>query len=383
MSGLVAYKVEHTPLKDDAAARQFSSPDLHRLVGRVHDDITLDDLVGFHVVGHCPRCDHPSQDVFALKLAQGPVGNAAPAAAAGDDAKAAEEAITAKLDATTITGIVRGPRTGPAGPPPVFAVLRCNCVRNHSKSPSGFGCGASWLIGARFHLSAGQGQKVEFFKPSEAEEAEAWEEADRVSSAARTSLQTVQGSAKSWQAALASIVALVSITSVIAGRDAIQKLATPATYFVFSLAAATIALEAAALYLAALANLGFPSLKTISTLRSQWDLDLDPVRRAGEAARRLKAAAVLTFFAVAAALSALGVFVLAPSASPAEVNPVTVTFIAHSSYGNADSVCGELLASTPTKVVKGKDVGELTVKVDGQVHHYDRSQIAALKPGKC
>lgn len=51
------------------------------------------------------------------------------------------------------------------------SALTCRCSHNHPKSPTGFGCGTDWLIGATYDLD-NPDRKVNFYAPDPKEQAE-------------------------------------------------------------------------------------------------------------------------------------------------------------------------------------------------------------------
>jgi hypothetical protein len=311
----------------------------------------------FHIWGKCPSCHHESEGLFSLYTATG-LTEGGPSVAPSDSAHAIQ-------------------RAAQQGQTQALGVQRCACVRNHHGAPtapaaapaaddaaaaasapsppaaapsaSTFGCRASWLVGVRYDPHKPD-DDIAFFTPTGQLEAEFWQSAEAMADDAPNALSTIQTAAKGWSTALAAIVALVSLSSIIGGRATLATLSTTTQWTLISLSGLSLVTAAVALYLSALANLGMPSLKRVSSPTRIRDNDLGPLHKAAHAARSLRLATVFTALAFLAALAALGIFVQAPAA-PAAVatNKITISGVITAKCGSIAvySTDPRLIAFTP------------------------------------
>jgi hypothetical protein len=306
----------------------------------------------FHIWGLCPSCNGPTEGLFSLYTATG--------LSAGDIEEPPKE--------SSIEGHAPDD-THRDGKRQALGVQHCACVENHpdpassagaaavppSSTPpstSTFGCGASWLVGIRYNTK--KPHDIEFFTPIGQLEAEYWQSAEATSENAPNALSNIQTAAKGWSTALAAIIALVSLSGIIGGRDTLAKLSTTSQWTLIGLAGFALVTAAVALYLSALANLGMPSLKRVSSPSRSRSNDLGPLHEAAHAATSLRLATVFTAFAFLAALIALGIFVKAPDApAAAENNEVSISGLSSPQCGSVSdySTDPKLIAFTP----KGAD----------------------------
>jgi hypothetical protein len=320
-------------------------------------------ILEFHIWGKCPSCGDLTEDVFPLFFVTD-VADGTP----GPGQSPGPQSDEALLDRKPTR---RNPKK--AEEQKTIGVQHCRCVENHGVSPassptsvvstSGFGCGASWLIGATFGLSQGHteadlSKAPSFFVPDRLDEAEYWQNAEAIATDAANALSSVQGTAKGWQTALGLIIALVSLTGIIGGRTGLDEINSAARASTVWLVAFALAVDAVALYLSTLSSLGFPSLKRITKPTRVHNADLGPLQQAAQAALKLKASAILTGISFLAALTALLIFLIAPSSSTVTSgNRITVA-------GVKGSVCG-------TVTINSGDPRTVTVTpLSGTSHTY-------------
>ena len=268
----------------------------------------------FHIWGRCPACEHETEGLFSLYTQTG-LSVATATTGINSEGEVSEHEI-----AETEEHIRQA-----------LGVQQCACVHNHPSTasppaapdPSTFGCGASWLVGIRYDIAKPGTEK--FFVPTGPLEAEFWQSSKATADGAPKALSKIRKAAKGWSTALAAIIALVSLSGIIGGRDTLSTLGPNIQWTVVSLSGLSLVAAAAALYLSALANLGLPSLKRVSSPTRIRNNDLGPLHQAAHAARSLRIATLLTAVAFLAALAALGIFVEAPGTPPATTSSHTTT----------------------------------------------------------
>jgi hypothetical protein len=316
-------------------------------------------LVGFHVIGDCPRCGDRTHDLFPLEYLGGQEAGAPSGAA---------PAVIATLRWT-------GPTARKAPPPPAgatrhtdVALQRCRCIENHAGADGKYGCGATWLIAATYDL-ANIEQRVTFAAVAKDEAYKDWEGAASRAQSAADALTTVQAAAAKWQTALTAILGLVAVLTVIGGRSTLQGLATPYQYLAGVAAALAIAANARAIYQANLAAVGFPKLENMKELPPLIDSDEAPTAQARVAVERLQSAlhaatASLIMGMVAVALVWYGTG--APSTSATLV------------LTNGQSICGSIATSDLTKAPD-----QILFTSNGVTKPYQVSDIQQITVGSC
>jgi hypothetical protein len=350
------WKKQHTPLKTNKQAQAFTAD----LVDQLKAEAVV---TGFHVTGLCPHCGGSTTDVFMIAYVT--------------DVSATAPAAPGPADKTLGFSPPPLPTRGPVGNKRrgqqlSVSALSCRCLHNHKGSPTGYGCGADWLIGAKFGGS--EHRKVEFFTPTDEENAEYWQNSETMVAESASALTSVRATVANWQKVLIAILALLAVTATFLGRDAIKKIPQHFQWWVVGLALVAVAANAAALYLCGWAQLGFPFFKRIKSIRDVTDVDLRSAHQAAEASKHLNWAVWATASSLVAAFAATGVYALAPDATtkPKIANPVTVIFT------DKSTICGSLVAS---------DAKTTTVKVISangtKTTPFRDSNITSLKPGGC
>jgi hypothetical protein len=342
------YKSMRVSLADDQA-RAYTA-DLHT---------QTPPLVGFHVIGKCPRCGDDTHDLFPIEYLAGQDDGAAP----GAPAKI--------ISAFSMTRTVRTDAPSDAEPTrrqTDVALQRCRCVANHAGAKGNYGCGATWLIAASYDPSD-RNQPVTFAAVPPGTAAEDWEGAAARAQSAADALTTVQAAAAKWQTALTALLGLVAVLTVIGGRSTLQGLATPYQALVGVFAAASIAANAWAIYQANLAAVGFPKLQGIKELPSLADSDEAPLEQARVAVDRLRAALHAATASLVAGMVAVA-FVWYGQGTPSTSATLVLT--------TGRSVCGSIATTDLTK-----NSGEIMFTSDGTTMPYPVNEIAQITVGAC
>lgn len=298
-----AYKVEHVQLSAaDAAAM---TPDLTKQAAP---------LVGFHVAGKCPSCDHDTVGVFSLVAvvqAGGQIQLAAPPAKPGVAAE--EVATTAPVDNLRV------------------AALRCRCTGAHDGSNGAFGCGSSWLVGTATSIDATKPatSEPELVALAPADEARWWPAAESVSTASTSALSVVQDTGTKWQTGVTSVLAVAGLATITGARDALHKINGWSEFVILLLGGLSIAATAVSIALALWANVGFPAMGNASSTENLERADLEPLRRAFNSVKWLKRSSWCSLAAFVFAFAAILTLLITPdlktAATPATTSTAAVT----------------------------------------------------------
>ncbi len=316
-------------------------------------------LVGFHVIGNCPRCDDRTHDLFPVEYLAGQAAGAPPGAPAAG--------ITALLRTGLTVRTAPSPGAGAAEHTEI-ALQRCRCIENHAGANGKYGCGATWLITATYNPSNTE-EPVTFGAVSDADAFKDWEGAASRAQSAATALATVQAAAAKWQTALTAILGLIAVLTVIGGRSTLQSLTTVPQIAVGVAAVISIAANAWAIYQASLAAVGFPRLKDIKDLPSLIDTDEGPTAQAKGAVDRLRCA--LASAAVSLAAGAVAVaFVWYGTGVPSTSATLVLT--------TGQSVCGSIATTDLTKAS-----GQIMFTSNGTTKPYPVNEIARINVGSC
>jgi hypothetical protein len=309
----------------------------------------------FHLWGRCPACNHDTQGLFSLYTAT-----------------------ASSIGGTANRNSLHANQPAAEGDRQALGVQQCACVKNHPPTPpataqnaSTFGCGASWLVGVRYNTpqtsdNTQPTRDPKFFVPMGQLEAEFWQSSKHTADKAPKALSKIQKAAKGWSTALGAIIALVSLSSIIGGRDTLAKLGPNIQWAIVVLSGLALISAAAALYLSALANLGLPSLKRVSSPTRMRDNDLGPLHKAAYAAASLKIATKLAVVSFLTALGALGIFVEAPDAPSAPSNnEITISGVINSATCGSITVYAsdpKLISFTPKGAFSPTHVVPATAK---------------------
>ena len=335
-------------------------------------------LIGFHVTGPCPGCTHRTSDVFpaaaiVMDAGAGVLGEAATRASAS----IAQEEI--RPDIATSAGTPEITARRPVGnvDKPKIAMLHCRCAVTHDNSSGKDGCGATWLVKACFdNRDPVRGADLEAL--TQAEEVAAWPVAEVMASSSATALTTVQAAAAKWQTALTSILALVTVVSLVGGRTALETIDHPYRWVIAGFAVVAVLANAWAVYRSTLSSIGFPRIRQAAGTPELIASDLWPLRQATDATEKLHAAVFWAACSFISAIIAVGFVWMSP-----DVQPSAVTLTLTGNTQGVTSVCGSLQTSTPsTSKIPNVDQISLRLK-DGTVMTYPLTSVKSISPGGC
>jgi hypothetical protein len=234
-------------------------------------------MVGFHLSGPCPVCEHQTTAVCATSYL------------ANEQTPDPE-----RRDRTQTTA------------------LKCACVEDHTSeqapAPLSFGCGAEWLLKVSWSRTESQ-IAVKKEVVTEEEAMRVWAAADANGVAIPSTLATYQAVAGKWQTALTAIVALVGVGSLLAGHTTFQMLSAPwQVGFAVALAVAIIG-NGAVLWTSDLASFGFPTLRhAVASHKELYNSDLAPLKLAKKAQTQMWWSFGFAIPTIAASIAAVSIF---------------------------------------------------------------------------
>jgi hypothetical protein len=332
-------------------------------------------IVGFHVTGNCPRCGDATQALFPV------------------EAVVMDETgphIPSRLTDGAIRSLQLGPAKYAARKPASdsgkvnVAVLTCQCTNNHKNSKGAFGCGASWLIGAKFDVNS---QKAEFSTVNAQDAAVIWPAAEAYATSVSSSLKAVQSSAKGWQAALTAILGIVTVVSLVGGRSTLQMLSGATQAWIIIFAAIAVAANAWGIYKSTLASIGFPAITRAKSALDLSNSDLWPLQQTIHAVNDLQAAVLSSALAFAAGVVAVGFVWLAPNAAPPAVTVNLMIRPPAPSPGAPAAVpvavCGVLPTPQPTGSPASIAIVPSSSATPAPTVTYPMTSVAGIAPGGC
>jgi hypothetical protein len=316
------------------------------LAGFDHDRATLPlDTPGFHILGFCPSCRHPtsalcateylSLDLPASRGARVPVSirrdrptSSTPfttmrVATTSDSTLTADQIHELSRDiggsaSATDEILAQHPDLPPRNDVPaktMLTVVRCACIANHvAPTPETFGCGTEWLVRVTYDP---KNKDNTVLSPVTYEESvNCWAAADAAAMAAPAALTTAQAAAGKWQTALTAIIAVLGVTALLSNRATIQTLSPGwETLFAIAAAAAVVA-NIVTLLQSDLASLGFPHIRQALLPSDLQNADLDPLTQARVTLRKLRTSTWATGAAVLAATIAVSIVLFVHPALP-------------------------------------------------------------------
>ena len=227
------YKVEHEQLSAPQAAAMRS--DL------AHQKAPL---VGFHVTGYCPGCDHRTVDVFSLlTVVQGDAMIQPPTKFIVTEAPpgVTDEATSATPAPVAAAGLR-------------VAAIHCHCTQKHDGSNGQFGCGSSWLLGlddARVSPDQdGPPDPRPFVALTEDEAASWWPAAEAVAANTTSAFGIFQSAGTKWQSGVASVLAVAGVATITGGRATLHGINGWSEFFVIALAALALIATASSILMA-------------------------------------------------------------------------------------------------------------------------------------
>jgi hypothetical protein len=260
---------------------------------------------------------------------------------------------------------------------PKIAMLHCRCAVTHDNSSGKDGCGATWLVKASFD-TRNPAQPASLEALTQAEEVAAWPAAEVMASSSTAALTTVQAAAAKWQTALTSILALVTVVSLVGGRTALETINHPYRWVIAGFAVVAVLANAWAVYRSTLSSIGFPRIRRAVGTPELIDSDLWPLRQATDATEKLHAAVFWAALSFISAIIAIGFVWMSP-----DVQPSAVTLTLTGNTQGVTSVCGSLQTSTPsTSKIPNVDQISLRLK-DGTVMTYPLTSVKSISPGGC
>jgi hypothetical protein len=303
-------------------------------------------MVGFHISGPCPVCAHETRAVCATRYLALKTGEPDPAG----------------YDRYQITA------------------LRCACVDDHtSQMPPGpvtFGCGAEWLLKVSWSTRDPMLRvKKEIVG---APDDEVWAVVDANDQAIPATLTNYQAVAGKWQAALTAIIALVSVASILTGRDTFRTLAAPwKAGLIVALAVAIIG-NGLVLWSSDLASLGWPTVKNVEgTPKRLADADLEPLRRAQTAQAEMVRSGLLVIPTLLGAIVAISILLLVGPTPPTPTYKVTVAWSATQS---ATTPCGHFTGYVPYTAAVPKKLTFTPAIPGGRPLTIDGTKVTAIAP---
>jgi len=338
-------------------------------------------IVGFHVTGDCPRCDHRTRAIFpAETVVMGQSG-------LGISSSRLTSNVMQRLSRLSRKSVIRRP-VSVYGPEDVkVAVLTCQCTAEHTGSKAAFGCGASWLIGATFNLDDKERRAANLYLVSPDREVAVWPTAEAYETSVSVPLKAVQSAAKTWQTGLTAILGLVTVVSLVGGRSTLQALSGIMQFWIVLLAGIAVAANAWGIYKSTLASIGFPAISRVKDVLDLTNSDLWPMRQAIHATNNLRAAVCWSAFSFAAAIVAVGIVWIAhPAAAPAVKVDLTVlqpTPSATPTATVATPVCGTLPTPQPTGTPAGIAIVPSTTASPAPTVTYPMTSVAGIAPGTC
>jgi hypothetical protein len=289
---------------------------------RFSSDLDANDkhLVGFHIQGECPSCQHQTNALCATKY----IEPEDPDIVRSRQARRTELGITQHLSTGGVTQIT---------------LLRCACIADHPGAKDQLGCGSEWLLEVNYAKTLPRGTVGFNIVPAD-ELAHFWSVANDRSTAISTLLSQAQGAATKWQTGLTAILGVLAIGTILTGRDTIS---TFSVGWKIAIAAALIVAllgNAFMLYFSNVASIG-PLLRRSSfNPEPLKDADLAPLKAASRSAAKLRNAFYATVASFLGALFAVGIYAYGPSvpASPAITTPTPVVYLVPSNLPSRNAV---------------------------------------------
>jgi len=332
-------------------------------------DEQADPRVGFHVFGvdSCPSCTHSTSGVFALEFVTTTASDSL-------GRKVGTYVRGAAIGTLQRFGTDTGYGTTVLAPGARLAVIKCACSGTHNvaqgapaKAADATGCGSYWMLAATEDKNVPHGMRLDNVPPDTDYRTVA--AARDVSTAISGSLSTVQSNASKWQTAMATLLGLLVVTSLVGGRDTLSKLAWYYQLVIGVLAVVSLLANIWAIYRFTLVSSGRTDATPIGNVDQLEQADLEPLRRARVALEKFDQALIATGIALLAALAVLLLVWFVPDAS--SPSKVQLTLKEHGS-----TICG-----TITKIDKS---GALTIKPglgNAVTQTYQPSEIKSI--GNC
>jgi hypothetical protein len=328
-------------------------------------------VVGFHVIGLCPRCGHDTSDIFPVEYVTEDIG--------GFSGLPPLSQFTARYTSQSIAAHLVSATSGPISKPwrVSVAVLHCHCVETHSGDGGSLGCGAEWLVQAEYNLFQKEDNPIYAVSPDA--QVRYWAAADSLSATTVNSLTSVQATAAKWVTGLGGILGLIGVATVITGRDTFQELDSGAQGFLVAFAVLFVAASAVSIFLSNLASSGFPSVRSPRNPPDLIDADLWPIRQARQAVSKLRIATYCAGFALVTAACAVGTIWLGPTAP--SVSKVSIIVAKSSPSPTMSVICGTLPSTQPSPTIPGT----VNFQPSGasSPSSYPLSSIAGITPPSC
>ena len=273
-------------------------------------------LYGFHVWGPCPRCGHLSSGLIPVEFlvvspgGQKEVGRNA-AHTLGDSGGLA---LSYRLTPSELPA----PRPVQEGFSLKAAALTCHCLVAHDQVHGNTGCGAEWMIAFEYARDPGtrsgeRGVTLSSVPPDVA--ARIWVAADSVTDSVASAGKTAMTLAGKWITILTSVVGVIALGGVIAGRATILSIPPWPRAVLGTAALIAVIANALMIYQGNQAGTGLPVLRRARDERSLIDADIKPLRDASAAIDGLRKARNFAVLTVSAALIAVGLFLFWPAAA--------------------------------------------------------------------
>ncbi|EWS99604.1 hypothetical protein N865_01195 [Intrasporangium oryzae NRRL B-24470] len=243
-----------------------------------------------------------------------------------------------------------------------------------------FGCGASWMVRATVTFDDRKPELVTFEAiPLESDEATGcWDAVEAVYASLADSLSLEQKRATAWQTGLATLVAVVGISSLFANRDTVQKLDSVSAQRVTVLATVAALLVGTSVLLSLSAAVGWPSVKDYGSERDPSNASLEPIRRARLATRRMNLAAISAVLGFVLAVVVSGLFLWLPDAKHAtEVNLTRVE------NGVLNTTCGTVDKTQPAPSTGAEGMIAFTPVGTSTSQLIPLKDVLGMAPGPC
>jgi hypothetical protein len=256
-------------------------------------------FAGFHVWGPCPSCGHPTSGLVATKYLVPYTGTGAAMGLAAPR----EQAVSAP--------------PGRMGRPPQGNGLRqvlamqCDCTYNHPGNGGAFGCGSRWLLSVTYQ-PADPAAGVQFGTIAAEDAPLCWQQAEAAAASLPSDLATVQGTAVKWGGVLTSVLGVLALAGVLAGRQTIQSLPVWAQVALGVAVVVALACNVLVHWFGSVAGLGFPRFRKAQNEQELRDADLQPLADAEESVKLLGRARQSAVVSVVAAAVAVGIFLFVP-----------------------------------------------------------------------
>ena len=282
-----------------------------------------DPLHGFHILGPCPRCGHPTSGLVPVKyLTDTPLG-VKPITEPTEAARTRVNDERKGLEPEKARNIVFAPEEiERRATRPRFklklADLACSCPVTHDTVHGATGCGADWLVAFEY-IHDSDRQEITLSTVTFENEARVWVAADAVTASVAAAGQTAMGRAVKWVAVLSALVGVITLSGVIGGHDTIQALPIWAQSVLGTAILVALFADACMIYQSNIAGIGYPALQAALSEHSLIEADIEPLKEAQASIDRLNSAKNWAIVTGIAALAAVALFLFVPPTSAGHV----------------------------------------------------------------